>query len=158
MKRYASAAVVIALIAAGTATPAAAGSRAALRWEGAALALGAVGIIAALSSIDASATVAVRPWQGYGGAWDGRGWRDQRDDRWDGRPGDGWGVRRHPIARAWVPGHWEVVTAWVPGAWVQVWEPACRDRYGRHVPGRYVRRQAPGRYEQRRLWRDDSFR
>lgn len=51
-----------------------------------------------------------------------------------------------------VPGHWEIVREWVPGISERVWVPGHYDRWGNWVAGHYVIHQTPGRYVERRVW------
>jgi len=151
MRKIVSVAIVLALLVAGSAAPASAGSRPVHRWQGAVLALGAIGVVAAIAAADAHATAVVAPVPvPVTAGWAAPGWQEPWDGRWRGR--------HEPPPRVWVPGHWETVRVWVPGSWQQAWEPGCYDRYGRFAPGRSVQRRSLGRYEDRRVWRDGSYR
>ena len=174
MKKILSILVASALLCVSTAGTAAAGTRVRFPWAGAAVALGTIGFLAALSQVDAHAADGVAAGVPYppdpGPAWgpgyrpydrDGRPYdHGDRYDRHDGDRYDRYDYRdryeRH--GRLWVPGCWVTVRVWVPGGWQRVWEPEYRDDRGRWAPGRSIQRQDPGRYEVRRVWREGSYR
>lgn len=58
----------------------------------------------------------------------------------------------------YIPGYWETVREWVPGHWERVWVPGYYDRWGNWVAGHYEERQAPGRYVERRVWVEGYYR
>lgn len=180
MKKILSILVASVLLCVSTAGTAAAGTRVRFPWEGAAIALGTIGFLAALSQVDARADGGVAAGVPYapdpGPSW-GPGYRPydrdgrpyDRGDRYDRHDGDLYDRRdrydRHDCrdryerhGRVWVPGYWVTVRVWVPGGWQHVWEPEFRDGRGRWSPGRYIQRQDPGRYEARRVWRDGYYR
>lgn len=170
MKKIVAAALLAALAVAWAPASSQAGTRARLRWEGAALALGTLGILTVLNEVAHAqpAPAWVAPpgaWRAYDGP-DTRGWA----------PG---APPCEPDAR-WTPGYWEETNVWVPGVWglVWVWDDDGawrggrydrRDGYrgdGRHrdYPGRrdgdglrrghYEERRSGGHFERRRVWRD----
>ncbi len=64
----------------------------------------------------------------------------------------------YPPRQEYVPSHWEMTREWVPGGWERVWIPGYRDRWGNRVSGHYEDRQAPGYYQERRVWVEGYYR
>ncbi|MCX8118636.1 MAG: hypothetical protein N3G78_11975 [Desulfobacterota bacterium] len=63
-----------------------------------------------------------------------------------------------PPRTEYVPGRWEVVREWVPGTCERVWVPGHYDRCGNWVPGHYEYRETPGYYVERRVWVEGHWR
>ncbi|HEY5997980.1 MAG TPA: hypothetical protein VI078_01585 [bacterium] len=163
MKRIVGMILIAALLVAWGPRPAVAGSAARHRWQGAAIALGALGLLAVIGDAAQAQPVAV---------------------------GVGVGVPvpiypapvycpppppppvyvPAPPTRYWVPGYWDYVDVWVPAAIVigATWGGwgDHDDRYrgyargGRHDHGRYGYDAGRGRghYERRRVWREGHYR
>ncbi len=113
-----------------TFTSAEAGSEARYRWQGAAIALGAV----ALGGLILHSALAYPPPVVY--------------------------APPPPPAPPpeFVPGHWEIVREWVPGISERVWVPGHYDRWGNWVTGHYEVHQTPGGYVERRAWVEGYYR
>jgi hypothetical protein len=130
VKKLMAAILVIALISLVTFATADAGSEARYRWQGAAIALGAV----ALGGLIFHHAYAYPPPAVY--------------------------APPPPPAPPpeFVPGHWEIVREWVPGISERVWVPGHYDRWGNWVKGHYEVRQTPGGYLERRVWVEGYYR
>lgn len=152
--------VVVAVLLLGWgARPADASSKAQARWEGAAIALGTIGLIAVLSD-----AAQAQPLAFSAGVW---------------YPGSG-GARYcpppPPAGRIWVPGHWVDVDVWVPAVVVaSSGGGGCRDHHDRHDrhrgwghrgrhdhdacgPGGHLMPESGGRFERRRVWKEGHYR
>jgi hypothetical protein len=165
MKRIIGVALVAVLLLAWGADPAAAHSPSRLRWEGAAIVLGTIGMIAVLSDVAQAQPVAVQV-----GGWDPCPvYCPPPPPLPPPRPFVPDPLRR----RVWVPGYWVDTQIWVPGVWgVGVWDDdSCGDRgrggwhvrRGRHDrhgcrEGRTYARETGGHFERRRAWREGHYR
>jgi hypothetical protein len=130
VKKIISLALVLTLVSLFAVASADAGSKARHRWQGAAIALGALAIGGLVAhQIYANTLPPPQPDPYY--------YRPQTE---------------------YVPGHWEKVHEWVPGRWERVWVPGYYDRYGRWVAGHYVERQTPGYYVERKTWVEGYYR
>jgi hypothetical protein len=176
MKKIVAAALLAALAVSWGAAPASADSRSHLRWEGAALALGTLGVLAVISEAARAQPPAV--------------WVAPAPPPYPPpAPGPGYapsGLTRQPYAPG--PGFWEEISVWVPGVWGLAWvwdddgwHGDRHDRYrggshggdyygyrgdyygrrdygARHDAGErrghYERRQGGGHYERQRVWRE----
>jgi len=130
--------LILTLVSLFTIAPAEAGSKTRHRWQGAAIALGAValgGLLAHQIHAHTPPPVAYYP---------------------PPPPQPEPYYYRHQSE--YVPGHWEMVREWVPGEWERVWVPGHYDRWGNWVAGHYVERQTPGRYVERRVWVEGHYR
>lgn len=134
MKKIISIVLALTLISLVTVASAEAGSKTRHRWQGAAIALGAL----ALGGVVAHQIHAYPPPIAY--------YPPQPDPYY---------YRPHS---EYVPGHWETTQEWIPGEWERIWVPGHYDRYGRWVAGHYVERQTPGRYVERRFWVEGQYR
>jgi len=130
--------LILALVSLFTITPAEAGSKTRNRWQGAAIALGALalgGIVAHQIYANTPPPVAYYPPPPP-------------------HP-ESYHYRHQP---EYIPGHWETVRDWIPGTWERVWMPGHYDHWGNWVAGHYVERQTPGCYVERRAWMEGYYR
>ena len=131
--------LILALVSLFMITPADAGSKTRNRWQGAAIALGAValgGLLAHQIYANTPSPVAYYPPP-----------PPPQPEPYYYRP-----------QPEYIPGHWEMVREWVPGTWERVWVPGQYDRWGNSVAGHYVERQTPGRYVERKAWMEGYYR
>ena len=168
MKRIIGVFVVAALLLGWGPRPASASSAAHHRLQGAAIALGALGLIAVISDAVQAQPVAV----GVGVSYPG-----YAPPVYCPPPLPRPYAPVQPPARVWVPGYWDVVDIWVPAAgWAaSAWGGSCRgdcdDHYrgsghghrGRHDhdgygPGGHSAGRARGHYKRQRVWREGHYR
>lgn len=137
-KKLMSVALVIILISLFVITSAEAGSKTRHRWQGAAIALGALAlgglIVHQIHAYPSQPAVTYYP-------------PPPQPEPYYGPP-----------PSEYVPGHWETTQEWVPGTWERVWVPGQYDRWGNWVAGHYVERQTPGQYVERRVWVEGHYR
>jgi hypothetical protein len=132
VKKFMAIILALAFISVFTLAPAEAGSTGRHRWEGAAIALGAVALG---SLIFHHAHVYAYP------------------------PPVVYAPPPPPAPPPeFVPGHWEIIREWVPGISERVWVPGHHDRWGNWVVGHYEIRRTPGRYVERRVWVEGYYR
>ena len=130
--------LILALVSLFTITSAEAGSKTRNRWQGAAIALGALalgGIVAHQIYANTPPPVAYYPPP-----------PPQPEPYY---------YRQQP---EYISGHWEMVREWVPETWERVWVPGHYDRWGNRVAGHYVERQTPGYYVERKAWMEGYYR
>ena len=132
IKKLMAAILVIAFISLFTLTSAEAGSAGRYRWQGAAIALGAVALGGLI--LHHAYAHAYPPPVVY------------TPPPPPGPPPE------------FVPGHWEIVREWVPGISERVWVPGHYDRWGNWVTGHTEVRQTPGGYVERRGWVEGYYR
>jgi len=135
MKKITSIVLGLTLISLVTVASAEAGSKTRHRWQGAAIALGALalgGMVAHQIHAYPPPPIAYYPPQP-----EPYYYRSQHE---------------------YIPGHWETAREWVPGTWERVWVPGHYDRWGNWVAGHYVERQTPDRYVERRAWMEGYYR
>ncbi len=140
MKKLGITILILALVSLVTITPAEAGSKTRHRWQGAAIALGAVAL-GGLIAHQIHAHTPPPPPVAYFPV-----------------PPQPEPYYCPPPRSEYVPGRWETVQEWVPGTWERVWVAGHYDRYGNWVAGHYEERLTPGYYAERRVWVEGYYR
>jgi hypothetical protein len=140
MKKLGITILILTLLSLFTIHPAEAGSKTRHRWQGAAIALGAV----ALGGLIAHQIHAYTPPPPPVACFP--------------PPPQPEPYYCPPPRSEYVPGHWETVREWVPGTWEKVWVPGHYDRYGNWIAGHYEERRTPGYYAEKRVWVEGYYR